>query len=486
MGMEPVGIAGIVAGTAASAADWARSRKLSAATLGRMGVKSATVFFPDLNRKSPAIVFHYRQGWKARSFPEKSFVSGGGFKSEFWNINNVLSASIDDVYITEGEADACALVESGIPHTKVLSVPTGARLPGHTSTPRGYGYALDALAEGLSKAKRFVWCGDSDQAGKTLQSDLCRILGPARFWVVNWPDGCKDANDMLMTDGPQDLRDLVDNGALPIAVKGLYRLSELATPPPLTVWDPGFPAWNSKIMLADRTLSVVTGHPGHGKTILMGQVWYQIVNAHDLVACVASFETRAKPHIRRQLRTLYSGKLERDMTWDEEKDADQWIDDHYLFVVHPEETPSLEWLLDKAEVAVIRHGAKVFQIDPWNRLESNRTRDETETEYILRCLRTMHVFAHDMNCHVQVIAHPSKMDSTRRGTPPSLEDISGSKHWDNVVDQGFVVHRPELFDDGVRKTEAVLYHRKARFEELGYPCKFDLRYDLMTGAYVSL
>lgn len=487
-----VGTAAGLEGLGSDATAWAASRKLSAATLARMGVKSGTVFFPDLGRKSRGVFFPYTQGWKARAFPEKSFVSGGGFKSSFWNLSAVLSRKPDEVYITEGELDACALVEAGVPPEKVLSVPTGAKLPSSQPTPRetrGYGYALDALASGLGAAKKFIWCGDSDPAGDSLRDDLCRVLGAARFWTVTWPDGIKDPNDFLIKEGPdapRDLRDLVENGALVFPIKGLYRLHELSTPPALTVWDTGFSPWMGKIALADRSLSVVTGHPNHGKTQMFGQIWYQIVNAYDLVACIASFETKAKPHIRRQLRTLYSGTLERDMGPAARDDADNWINDHYLFIVHPEECPSIEWLLDMAEVAVVRHGAKIIQVDPWNRLESSRAKDENETEYIGRCLRTMHVFAHDMNCHVQIIAHPAKMHSSVRGQPPLLEDISGSKHWDNMVDQGFVVHRPELFDGETRKTEAVIYHRKARFDELGYPCRFKLNYDIAKGCYYPI
>ena len=47
---------------------------------------------------------------------------------------------------------------------------------------------------------------------------------------------------------------------------------------------------------------------------------------------------------------------------------------------------------------------------------------ESETEYIGRCLRTLHAFAHDLNCHVQVLAHPAKMDATRKGRAPELEE----------------------------------------------------------------
>jgi twinkle protein len=90
-----------------------------------------------------------------------------------------------------------------------------------------------------------------------------------------------------------------------------------------------------------------------------------------------------------------------------------------------------------------------------------------------------------MNCHVQVIAHPSKMDATRKGKAPELEDISGSKNWDNMVDQGFVVHRPKFFEDGERQTEAEFLHRKARFEDLGYVCRLKMNLDLATGRYRS-
>ena len=152
--------------------------------------------------------------------------------------------------------------------------------------------------------------------------------------------------------------------------------------------------------------------------------------------------------MRRTLRTLHSGVLEYQMDDQQRRAADDWIGEHYLFLQHPDQRPSLEWFLDTAEVAVVRHGARIVQIDPWNRLEAARGKDESETDYIGRCLRTLHGFANDLNCHVQIVAHPSKMGQERRTQPPLLEDISGSKNWDNMPDQGFAVHRPKVFDAG--------------------------------------
>lgn len=470
-----------------SAASWAHSRGLSRETLASLPVASGLVWFPDLGRKSEGLFFRYEQGWKARSFPDKSFVAGGNFKPSFWNIEQVLQAAPGTVFITEGECDAASLVEAGLSAAQVLSVPTGARKSNEDPRQaRAYGYVLEALAKGLGKTKRFVWCGDDDDAGLSLRADMLRILGAARFYYVTWPEGIKDPNDMLTKDGAGALRSLVTDGALPWPQAGLYRLSELPEPPPLTIWKTSLEPFEGRIHFAPKTLSVCTGNPGHGKSLMFCQIFFDLIRNHGLRACIASFETRPKPHIRRQLRTLLTNKLEMEMSDSELAQADDWINDRYLFLNHPDQRPTLEWLLECAETAVVRHGVRIIQIDPWNRLEAMRDGKETETEYILRCLRAMYVFAQDMDCLFQVVVHPAKMDGSRRGHPPTLEDCSGSRNWENIIDQGFVIHRPQMFEGTERKTEAAIYHRKARFEELGFTCKILLRYDLATRKYIPL
>ena len=103
-------------------------RKISRATLERLGVGSDTAFFPELNRRAKrrlslratAVV-----NWKAAAFPVKAFTSKKGGKLQFWNLARVIGSQT--VYITEGEWDARRSVEAGIPVEQVLSVPNGAR-----------------------------------------------------------------------------------------------------------------------------------------------------------------------------------------------------------------------------------------------------------------------------------------------------------------------------------------------------------------------
>jgi twinkle protein len=273
----------------------------------------------------------------------------------------------------------------------------------------------------------------------------------------------------------------------PWSIAGLHTLDSLPDRPAGKTWRPGFVEWLGKVELAPGMLSVVTGLPGSGKTHLWAQIWSNIVGANDIVAMIASFECLPKPHYRRYLREIFARCREAEMSERQIAQADRFIGEHYRFLVHPEEAPTLSWFLEMAEVAVRREGVKVIQLDPWNRLESQRGERETEPEYVARCLRALHVFAKETGCHVQIVAHPAKRDARRRDIPPDLEDISGAMHWWNMIDQGFVVHRKELWTaDGNRCFDAVFYHRKARFDELGYPCELRMRFNPQSRVFESV
>jgi|DEB0MinimDraft_3_1074331.scaffolds.fasta_scaffold20178_2 twinkle protein len=468
------GIAIIVVGLGvfmqADARAFIESRGLSVSTLAGLGVRDGTA--PFSGGKKRALFFPHPDGWKARSLDGKSFTSKAGGTYGFWNLDRVRGQKV--VHITEGELDACALEEVGY---RACSVPHGAPDKPVEDVERGYGYAIDAL-DAFAGAEQIVLWTDEDGPGQLLRADLVKIFGAARCCFVELPK--KDPNEVLRDLGPDALKSVQWK---PWPVDGLYRLSDIPEPPSFELWNPGFPEWESKLRLAPRTFSVLTGHPGHGKTHLFMQVWTQIARAHGVVVAVASFETRARPHHRRNIRQIIHGRPEKDLTDQERSDADAWIEERFLWMEHPSRRTDLRWLLDTAEVACHRHGARVVQIDPWNRLESTRPDGMKETDYIGQCIREMYDFARDMNCHVQVVAHPAKSDGQRKGAPPILDDISGSKHWDNMADQGFVVHRPKVFEDGERKTEAALYVRKARFEELGYPCKLQVNLNLTTGRF---
>ena len=474
----------------AAVAQWAERRGISRSTLEVLGVAS------DTSPKTGAeiIVFPYTRdntviNRKVRPIAEKRFWMDTGGELRFYNLDAVLKGPNDIAYVVEGEMDCAALVEAGFPAHEVLSVPIGSQsVDASDENPEKggrYRWVDTALAEGLSKVKKFVLVTDNDAKGQALRQDLIRLLGPARCWFVDFPDSIKDANDFLVKFGPADLRIYIEEDAKEWPVEGVYGLLDIPEPEPLVLWQPGFPEWRGKMAFAPRTVGVVTGHPGHGKTTLMAQIWFQICRDYKISGVVASFETRAKPHHRRNMRQFMFGRLERDLTDEQKKEAYNWTHEHFRWLIHPNRKPTLKWILDMAEVAVVRNNCRFLQIDPWNRLEGTGPSGMRETDFIGQCLDELLDFANDLNVHIQVIAHPSKMLPTKDGRRPipSLGDISGSKHWDNKVDWGATVHRDKIFDKDTRQTEAEFIVMKSRFDELGYPVRLPLSYSVTEGRF---
>jgi twinkle protein len=472
---------------------WGEKRKLSGGTLAAFRATFSIVDMPEQARCEVVALPYYRGetlvNVKYRAISSKQFRMKTGGELRFFNLENVLAGPCKQVYIVEGECDAMALYEAGIPIDQILSVPNGA--PAETSANPDeqdrYRFVRAGLEEGLSRCQKFILCTDNDPPGRALRHDLVHLLHPARCWFVEWPERVKDANDLLIIGGPGELLDWVQGEAKEWPVNGLYLLRDLPEPRAITAWDPGFPEWESRLKFAPGMLSVFTGHPGHGKTLMAMQIWFNICREYQIKAAIGSFETHANPHHRRNIRQFYYGRHSDRLSDAERATADAWNNEHFVWMVHPERKPNFSWMLNMAEIAVIRHRVKVVQIDPWNKLEWDRPPEARETDWIRDRLNDMLAFAQDMDVHVMILAHPAKNNNPQnRKEPPYLDDISGSKHWDNIVDQGLSIHRPKVFEKGERKTDAALYHRKARYEEIGYPCKLELQYDLTTCRYRSI
>jgi hypothetical protein len=66
---------------------------------------------------------------------------------------------------------------------------------------------------------------DGDAPGLALAEELARRLGKERCYKVSWPDGSKDANDVLQNLGDATLRGCIDN-AEGFPLRGLFRFSD--------------------------------------------------------------------------------------------------------------------------------------------------------------------------------------------------------------------------------------------------------------------
>lgn len=396
----------------------------------------------------------------------------GGVKAAF-NEDCLRDESLmgSPLIITEGELDAVAAIQAGLLRT--ISVPDGAPPPGERSeedlqTSAKYDWLRD-IKPLLTKERvsEIILATDGDANGAALLQDLSIQLGRFRCKYVTYPksrkdrgrERCKDLNEVLEDYGVKGVVETI-NRAQFLKIDGVYRMSELPPLPPMVIYEPRGHLFreNFKVRLGD--FAVFTGTPGFGKTSFANDVYCGIGYDNDLTIAWASFEQEPQRDHRRNLRTWFCGRPDFQLDTHERAAADRWIDARHVFIVPQEDSdPDLEWLLDKLEVAVTRHQARIIVIDPWNEVEHRRNHSETETEYTGRAIRALKRFAKAFQVHIAVIAHPTKSvkDGDGNYKMPTLYDIAGSANWYNKADLGVIIHR-ENENDTLVKVQKSRYH----------------------------
>jgi twinkle protein len=438
---------------------WLEARGISASLAEKFGLYTATVSFPpdgevDQWVRAKAIAVPYlldgsTVNHKYRRMEPKQHVMDKGGVRCLWNMDAVKRAAGGTLVITEGEWDAMIAEDMG---WAACSVPNGTpkKSSDDPANDKRYEYLWQAKDD-LLKVKTFILATDADEPGIALRRDLIALLGPAKCKFVSYPAG-KDLTDVRVKLGPEAAATCL-NEAKPVPVEGLHRISDFpdAPPLPLTPVDiDGISIGGEEDLfgLVQSTFSVITGYPGHGKTSLVMKMIANLMLLRGKRVTLGSFETVPRPILERRLLSAMTGFSEHDPTiWRNDR-ARQILDERLLVIANtPDEQHELDLdrLLDLMEVAVMQHETDLVVIDPYNEIEHKRLRDETETEYAGRFIRTIKRFCHRTGAAVWLVAHPRKPQSDGAPKhPPSLYDLAGSANFYNKADYGLVVHRPDL------------------------------------------
>ena len=425
---------------------WLEKRGLQSVIAESLGVTTRT------DSRGNWLVFPYRLGGelvnrKFRLTAEKQHEMETGGKLCLWNADALKSQQVVDhegsVIVTEGEFDALAAIQCGFPST--VSVPNGApadRIDDPVNSNR-YGF-LWQTRDDLERVKQFILATDGDGPGLALAHDLACILGPERYKFVEYPDGCKDLNETLLAHGTAGVTQVI-NKAKPFPVRGLYSLDDFPDAPPVRSMATGIDCLDEYMAIVPGTLTVFTGYSNMGKSTVMNTIMAHAI-AHGVPVCVASFETAPKPILRDGIAKAMIGCDENDFGNHPLRAGSYSEICANLKIISNALDESLEFdidtFLDTVRVAVVRDGAKIVVLDPWNELEHKRSRDESLTEYVGRAIRRVKAFARRYNVAFWIVAHPTK---PQKGVNhmPSLYDVSDSANWSNKADYGLVYHRPD-------------------------------------------
>lgn len=464
---------------------WFSERGIDESVLIRNRIGKRKAWMPQLNSETACILFPYYRGNEVVNVKyrdrDKHFKMESGAERILYGLNDIEEKTI----IVEGECDKLAVEMAGI--TACVSVPDGAPAPNTKNFANKFDYLNSPE---LEKIKQWVIAVDNDAPGICLRDELIRRFGAENCSVVSWPDGCKDANDVLMTYGNGVLAKTL-NEAVQVPIAGVFTASELASEL-YDLYEGGMPRGKSTgwrdmdeyFTVMPGQLNIVTGIPGHGKSEWVDALCVNLAHLHGWRIGMYSPENfPIKLHVSKIAekytgKPFNPGKTER-MTRTEFVDAMDWIDTSFRWIMP--ESPSLDEILAKAQALVARDGIRVLIIDPWNEVEHDRPSAMSETEYISLALSKLRKFARKHEVAVFVIAHPKLMAKDKDGCypVPSPYDINGSANWRNKADNCLAIWR-NLADDAAM---VEVHVQKIKFKIVGKLGKVDYVYDKVTGRY---
>lgn len=420
-------------------------RGITTDVLIRNRVSMERVWMPQIEDEVTAIAFPYYQGGEVVNVKyrdsAKNFRQVGGARKVLYKYDDIADVTI----VVEGEMDALSCEVAGFQN--VVSVPDGAPDPKSKAFDKKFEYLDD---DRLDLVKTYVLAVDADEPGNLLEDELARRLGREKCLRVMWPEGCKDANEVLVQHGPRALRQCIED-AKPFPVEGVFAMSDIEDDlnqmlefGPTKGVSTGWGGLDKLYTPAPGQWTLVTGIPSMGKSEWLDALAVNIAEQSYWTFGVCSPENQpiswhaAKLMEKRMGERFVAGKVNQQKF----AEAKAWLNDHFFFIM-PEE-PTLDSVLNKAKALVRRQGMKGLIIDPYNELDHTKRKDSVaETEYVSTFLTQLRRFARENAIHIWLVAHPAKLMKDNKGVYPVPDgySVSGSAHFFNKADNIIAIHR---------------------------------------------
>lgn len=416
-------------------------RKLDGAVLDHMGVVPK-----DIPGLGIAAAFPYREDGKPyaakfRSVEGKDWRSTRGVSRGLYNAD-ALKLGDGPIVITEGEIDALSAMQAGF--TRAVSLPDGWTADGEKRD-----CLIDAEVR-LRESPFVIVAGDNDEAGKSLPKAVANILAGHDVRFVTWPDGCKDANDVLVKFGEGELaRCLTEAKQIDPEGGFITGISDLPPMPARRVLRLGMSPYDNVVAFEVGAMSVGTGTPGSGKSTFTTFAAHHIAQNEGVRVGMLAFEThpyRTRDHLSR----LMTQRPWDSLSADEQRSLGEALDKRFRIVHRTFESRqhNMEWLRQMIYTLAVRDNCKFIIVDPWNELEHLPEPGESMTAYINWALQQIRTWAEQYDCHICLIAHPRKMSTEGKMRSPTGYDVADSAAFFNKPSLGFSVHKEEDEEKG--------------------------------------
>lgn len=465
-------------------------RCIAEALLRSEGIVCVAAYMPQLEETVPCYAFPYVKNGelvnlKYRAVSQKAFRQVSGAEKVLYRQDSIKS---DSVVIVEGEIDALSIVQAGF--SSVVSVPDGAPAPTTKNYASKFTY-LDQDPDPFDGVQSIILAVDKDEPGQVLQRELARRLGADRCSFVTWPDGCKDANDALKQGGVELIQRCIQQ-AKPFPVQDVVEIEAISEQvcrnyyaAPAKGLSTGWETVDQHYTIEAGQLTVVTGIPSSGKSEWLDALALNLATLHGWRFAVCSpenapVETHCAKLVEKQIGKPFWVGITARMSPAELAEGLGWLHEHVTFIM-PEETLTVQGVLDRAAILVRRKGIKGLIIDPFNEFDHTRERGCTETEYIGQVLGAMKRWARKFGVHVWLVAHPQKLYRREDGSypVPTPYDINGSANFRNKADNCITVWR----DMEHPEVPIQIHVQKVRFKHIGSVGMAELLWEKKNGRY---
>ena len=458
---------------------WFNKRAISKVTWMAFGIYETL-------EQTPKIAFPYLLDGelvnvKYRSY-DKRFTQEPKAQRTLFNIDRVKTrwdgGKSKTVIFVEGEMDVLAMYEAGYDYA--ISLPDGA--PQQTKfDPNDRRFEAFQSSDWLNDADRVIIAVDTDSAGNNLAQELAHRFGKHRCWRVQFPNihdiDCKDANETLMIHGKEVLAECVV-GATPYPIDGLYKVSDYIDQV-FNIYEgnfqrpvsTGYANLDKIYQVMPGTFQLVTGIPNHGKSNFLDQLILNLAEKHNWKFAIFSPEHSTSFHIRRLVekvcRSPFDEGINQRMSKDELRRGLDYLQTRFFFIENKEVIPTIDWVLEKATAACVRHGINGVVVDPFNKISATRASSVREDEHIRDSIAKCQKFCQSHNVTFWMVAHPHKLHRGESGSynAPSLYEVAGSAHWNNMADVGMVVHRD--FDAGTTRVIMRKIREQGMYGQIG-------------------
>lgn len=456
---------------------WFKGRGISEETLLALKVTEGLEWMPQKQGQANTVQFNYYHNGELVNTKfrtgDKCFKLCSGAELLPYNIDAIKGQK--ECLITEGEMDCLSFYECG--RHDVVSVPNGAN--------SNLDYLDDYIEEYFDDKETIYIASDSDTKGVLLRDELLRRFGVERCRVLEYGEGCKDANEHLMKFGRESLLQCIAS-APEIKMEGVFTVQDFEQSLDALFengWQKGVTIGHDNFdrlcSFETKRLCIVTGIPGSGKSEFIDEIAERLNMRYGWRFAYFSPENAPLAYHASKLIEKFTGKHfnRQSLSYGEYKQVKEHIEQDFYFIA-PTDNYRVDTILEKAKYLVRRRGIKALVIDPYNRLESEQG-GRSETQYISGLLDKLTNFAQRNDILIILMAHPTKQPRNKDGVieAPTLYDISGSANFFNKADFGIVVHRNRL------ENTVEVHIQKVKFRHLGECGTALFKYNLNNGRY---